>query len=151
FEQEDKPTLEFIEGGAAIPWEFLYEPGEEGPPDWKPFWGFRAPITHWQVNSDAAGLLQIRNGVFTTVCSTLRGSGLEIAALVEEVNRRVPSLKERHRSLEEALLERVEKQQGKPPDRQGNWLADHLGLCLDEYDREEWMRDSLVAILGRAR
>src|SRR5262249_44409866 len=47
---EEVPTLEVIEAGAHLPWEFLHEGSQIDDPDWRKFWGFRSPITHWPPN-----------------------------------------------------------------------------------------------------
>src|SRR5262249_44820060 len=117
------------------------------------FWGFRVPISHWQINGQASETIRIVNGVFSVVCSTLRGSGPEIRTLVEEIDRQAPGLT--HLALEEALRQRLEQELqqelGEQLRRDEGWLRFGLQRLPPRRTPAAWKRLALVELLKRAR
>src|SRR5262245_53256037 len=98
---EEELTLTFVESGSPVLWEMLYEGPQAEPADWRQFWGFRVPVTHWMVNrfAPACEAIVVRNGLFSAVSEDLPGTGREVEGLARL------AAGPRHVTLAEALRE----------------------------------------------
>jgi hypothetical protein len=155
---KEDPALTFVHGDKApIPWDVLYEYEEEpGPVDWRRFWGFRTPITHWiQVNRTEE--LGLRHGFFWAIADDLYFAGQEQESLIRRFAR-LP-----HCTLGEALRRHAEKElrdrQPAPPRparpddgaaEPGKWFCRFLNQ-LEADRRDLWKRQALVKIFGDER
>jgi hypothetical protein len=152
-EGEEEPALTFVHGGRApIPWELLYEhEGKPGAVDWRRFWGFRAPVTHW-IQLTRTEELGLRHGFFWAIAEDLCFAGREQESLIRRFTR-LP-----HATLADALRRHARQ---KPCDRQAgaggqaaggpdDWLCRFLRE-LPADDRDCWKDEALVKIFDDER
>jgi hypothetical protein len=156
-EGEEDPALTFVHAGKApVPWEVLYEyEVEPGAVDWRRFWGFRTPITHW-IQLTRTEELGLRHGFFWAIAEDLHFAGREQESLIRRFAR-LP-----HRTLAEALRRHAEKElpdtqpapQGEGLDEgagePGQWFCRFLNR-LGAERRDVWKRQALVKIFGDER
>jgi hypothetical protein len=160
-----RPGLSIQEmGRVPIFWEMLYETGEDDEDDWRNFWGFRAPITHWMGRTRIEEI-DLRHGIFTATHEGLRFAGQEVTLLGEQLQLpKAPvtlaaALREQ---VDQSLLERLQGDQRQvdawweAADAEPNsWLARFLadvGPAGAEPQRRQlealrWKRDALKRIL----
>jgi hypothetical protein len=102
----NEPALTFAnDKQAPILWEMMYEeehPGEDV--DWKHFWGFRVPITHWEATTRPDKIL-LKKGLFSAIDQTLDFASSEVTLLAQQLKAGL-----QHRSLSDAFKERVGKE-----------------------------------------
>jgi hypothetical protein len=107
---QEEPALTFQEiTEAPILWEMMYE--YEGDqleyPDWKRFWGFRIPITHWK-DKTRTGEIWLKQGLFSATSENLRFASLEAKLLGQQLKQM--KLGQTYSSLEEVFQKRVHKE-----------------------------------------
>jgi hypothetical protein len=149
-EGDEQPALDFVQAGAPVLWDMLYDGSLTELPDWRLFWGLRAPIAHWMVNKGAPASESIAagNGLFSAISEDLCGGGPEAAALAELLEG--PGL--RHASLAQALRRQVLLEAGLPEAEPpgDDWLRGHLA-AMNTAQREVWKNRALVRIFTSAR
>jgi hypothetical protein len=149
--EEDEPALTFFTRGAPVVWEMMYEGSQVEPPDWRRFWGFRTPVTHWMIGG-APTSREIRVGrrVFSATSEDLAAAGVEVSDLVGRLEQHGPGLS--HGSLARALRERVVRESSAPAggtDLPWDWLRRHLE-AMPPVERQRWKRRALVEIFRDA-
>lgn len=67
-------------------WDMMYEqkvPGEVT--EWEHFWGFRVPITHWQMKATNQFKIRLKRGLFSAVDETLSFANSEVSLLAQKL------------------------------------------------------------------
>jgi len=105
---EEEPAITFQEvTETPVLWEMMYE--YEGDqleyPDWRRFWGFRIPITHWK-GQTRTGEVWLKHGLFSATSENLRFAREEVALLVQHMSKL--QLVQTASSLEEVIQKRVQ-------------------------------------------
>ncbi len=158
-QDQEGPALTFLEEqNAPIQWEMMYEGQQVNLPEWKHFWGFQVPITHW-VQKSRTDEIRLRTGLFSAIHEDLGFAGREVAQLTEK--RGLP-----HRTLNDAFRELVDhevqnKMQGDQNKVAAWWQACQTGpwlrlfinelvadATLPDIEADSWKRKSLVQILN---
>ncbi len=160
----EQPILTFQSLDAPILWEMMYEGSQLGEPDWKRFWGFSVPTTHW-VNQSRAPRIDLQYGCFSAIDETLEFAEQEARLLNEQLRPDIPK-----GSLAENLRGRVEKELRGHLDAddkvdawlrecpKGTWLAHYLDEWVatggDEdtksYDADQWKEGALADVLKQS-
>lgn len=156
---ENAPALSFQEGWQApILWEMLYEGSTVNLPNWRQFWGFSVPISHWlHVTRTEQIRLRAEAGFFTAINEDLDFAGQEIALLAKHF------AKVRHSSLADGLRRRVsdalrakaldeDALQAWWEDCHGQWLNQFLADVDEDPDMakllaDQWKRRALAETL----
>jgi hypothetical protein len=160
------PALNFVQGTRTpLLWEMLYDYDEDGPAsavDWRRFWGFRVPISHWIYHNRGTPEIRLCHGLFAAVSEDLAFADREVHELVEQLRALVAGLE--HVSLAAALREQVQREllrelagdAGRAEEwwrerqRQGGqWLCSFLRQFRPDADG--WKKDALVRILREVR
>jgi hypothetical protein len=144
------PALAFFEQQAPILWEMIYEGKRAQDLDWRRFWGFRYPITHWVVRRGLPhppAQVLVRNGLFSAVSEDLGCAGAEVTALVERLEQQVRGLG--HDNLSRALRQRVCRERTGGVDG-AEWFRGHLA-GKSQLEQKRWKDRALVEILTEAR
>jgi len=154
-EAQEEPALTFQETAAPIPWELMYEfendPG--GRPDWRRFWSFRVPITHW-VHKGRTTEIRLER-IFSAINEDLDFAEQEVALLTRQLPVELP-----HTRLAEALREQAGRKLGEqwlqahPADAQ--WLKSFVHDLEPDCGRrpviaDEWKEQALQEILKGQR
>ena len=140
----DDPALAFNEtDDKPILWEMMYEGSQgEGEVEWKRFWGFRVPISHW-MNDPRIDEIDLKTGLFSAVHEELDFAGKEVFELQKQ------GMKLDHRSLASAFEDEVKSEllqaKGEDQSEVNLWWAQHktdkvydwLQSWLDEMPVEE--------------
>jgi hypothetical protein len=155
---KEDPALTFVEnpkktdGKPPILWEMMYEGRQENGPDWKQFWGFRFPITHW-ITSNRTEEIRLRQA-FSASHEDLTYTGSEISWIIGKID----GLS--HRSLNQAFHDIVEKalcdslcdsikiSHWWDTCPSGLWLQHYLNQLDCEFDKRTWKREALVSIFN---
>jgi hypothetical protein len=146
--KEDERVLNFYEYGAPILWEMMYEGSGTERVNWRRFWGFRAPITHWMIGQPPpSDEICVRQGLFSAFSEDLASAEREVAALAERLERRVAGLS--HGRLAHALRERVAQERAEAL-AEAEWFACHL-KGKPAVERDRWKKLALVEIFKGAR
>jgi hypothetical protein len=141
--EEDEKVLTFYEYKAPILWEMMYEGTAAEKVNWRHFWGFRAPITHWLIGQlPPADEICVQQGVFSAFSENLASAELEVTALAERLERHVTGLS--HGRLAHALRERAKAPEG------AEWFHCFL-KDKPPAERERWKKLALIEIFNGAR
>jgi hypothetical protein len=146
--EEDERVLSFYEYKAPILWEMMYEGKAAEKVNWRNFWGFRAPITHWLIGQlPPADEICVQQGLFSAFSENLASAELEVTALAERLERHVKGLS--HGRLAHALREKVAKEKSEAL-KEAEWFRCHL-QGKPRAERDEWKRLALIEIFTGAR
>ena len=69
-----------------ILWDMMYDQkiaGEDT--DWEHFWGFRVPITHWQMKATNQFKIRLKRGMFSAIDETLSFANSEVSLLAQKL------------------------------------------------------------------
>jgi hypothetical protein len=146
-------TFQQSETRAPVLWEMLYEhEGEQtGADDWRRFWGFRFPLTHW-LHLTRTEEIRLRHGLFAAVAEDLAFAGREAEALAGRLRRGGLACA----SLAAALRRRVAEELGGDAEAAlgelgPGWLRGFLDRSRpDAADRDEWKEEALARIFNDA-
>jgi hypothetical protein len=148
----EQPGLDFVQTGAPVLWDMLYEGVQAEPLDWRCFWGFRTPLGNWTANKRGPTneSIALDSDLFTAISEDLCGGGPEAAFLAQLLE----GAGLRHVSLAQALRRQVlleaELPEAEPTAPGDDWLRRHLAP-MTPAQREGWKKAALARIFATAR
>ena len=67
-------------------WDMMYDEKDAGEDtDWEHFWGFRVPITHWQMRPTNQFKIRLKRGLFSAMDETLSFAESEVGLLAQQL------------------------------------------------------------------
>jgi hypothetical protein len=153
-----EPALTFQEDDAQPPvlWDMFCEGRLTDPLDWRAFWGFRVPISHWRLGSRTARVT-LRSGLFAATNEELCYAGSEVDHIATKLQ-----LGARRRTMADYFREYVRRELGDqqmPSADIDAWLAPGTKRWLSQYldercppgqDPPRWKRRKIVEMFTGA-
>ena len=147
-----EPALTFQEDDAQPPvlWDMFCEGRLTDPLDWRSFWGFRVPISHWRLGSRTARVT-LRSGFFAATNEELCYAGSEVDHVATKLQ-----LGTRRRTMADYFRDYVRRElndQQMQPAEIDAWLAPEAKRWLFQYldercpagqDPSSWKRRKIV-------